>query len=161
MSLWTTLTATFNASLWFTWIAVLIAILPTMAAMIAADRHRLQYLIAGVSGSIAGEFCGVASLFLGLWFSCVGQGQTCNTAQGDMGLIITLPAGSLLGCLSALFWVWATLKVASDSPWAWVSRYSGTSRVRNWGYVLGIPAVFWVLSTIFLAWLMALSSSSG
>ena len=155
MNLSATLTATLSVSLRLSWVALLIAILPTTLAMATAERHRLQYLIVGVLGSIAGEFCGVASLFLGLWFSCLGQGQACNTAQGDMGLIITLPAGSLLGCLFALFWTGTTLRIASDSPWAWVSRYSGVSRAKNWGYAIGVPVAFWVLVTILLARLMA------
>jgi len=156
MSLSETLTATLSASLWLSWIALLIAILPTTLVMAAAERHhRLQYLIVGVLGSVAGEFCGVASLFLSLWFSCLGRGQACNTAQGDMGLIITLPVGSLLGCLFALFWTRATLRIASDSPWAWVSRYSGASRFKNWSFTIGVPVAFWVLTTIFFARLMA------
>ena len=114
MSVSETLRATLSASLWLSWIALLIAILPTILVMVAAERHRWQYLIVGVLGSVAGEFCGVASLFLSLWFSCLGQGQACNTAQGDMGLIITLPVGSLLGCLFALFWTWRTLILGSD-----------------------------------------------
>jgi hypothetical protein len=155
MSLSQTLTTTLFASLWFSWIALLIACLPTLLAMtIASKPHRLQYLIAGFLGSLAGEFCGVASLFLSLWLSCRGQSQ-CNDAQGGMGLIITVPAGSLLGCVFALFWTWMSLKVHSESAWAWVFRYSGANEVKNWICVIGVPMAIWVLTTLFFARLFA------
>jgi hypothetical protein len=153
MSLSDTLTATLHASLWFSWIGLLIAVLPSIFAMAIAERDRLQYLIVGLLGGIAGESCGVASLFLSLYFSCLGQ-QNCNTAQGDMGLLITLPVGSILGCLFTLFWTWATLNIASDSPWAWISHYSGAKPVKNWTYVIGVPIALLVLATIFFARLM-------
>jgi hypothetical protein len=54
MSLSATLTATFSASLRLCWIALLISILPTILVMAAAEPHRLQYLIVGVLGSVAG-----------------------------------------------------------------------------------------------------------
>ena len=152
MSLSQTLTATLVAFLWFSWVALLIGCLPTLLAMAAAAKpRRLQYLIAGFLGSVGGEFCGVASLFLSLWLSCRGQSQYCNSAQGDMGLIITVPAGSLLGCVFALFWTWMSLNVSSESPWAWVSRYSGASQVKNWTCAIGVPMAFWILTTLFLA----------
>ena len=72
-----------------------------------------------------------------------------------MGLIITFPVGSLLGCSFALFWMWATLRISQDSPWAWVTRYSGARRVENWSYAIGVPATFLALITIFFAFLMA------
>jgi hypothetical protein len=153
MSIWEVLRATVFASLWFSWVALLIAAVPTLVAFVISSRK--QYLVSGFLGGLAGEFCGVGSLFLSFWFSCRGQGQSCNTAQGDMGLMITAPVGSLLGCLLALCWNWATLRIPSESPWASVSRYSGASRVKNWTYAIAIPIAFWVLTTLFLARLMA------
>jgi hypothetical protein len=50
---------------------LLISFLPTMVAFGASpNARRLQYLIAGLVGGVAGEACGTASLFLSLWFSC-------------------------------------------------------------------------------------------
>jgi hypothetical protein len=154
LTLWDTLTASLNVALWFSWVALLIATLPTIMVWAAAEEHRLLYVVVGALGSIAGGFCGAASLFLGLWFYCLGVVQGCNTAQGDMGLMITFPAGSLLGCFLSLFWMWAMLRISPDSPWAWVTRYSGTSRVGYWSYAIGVPATFLALITIFFAFLM-------
>ncbi len=151
-----TLIACVSASLWFSWIAILIACVPTLVVFsIAAKPHRLQYLIAGLLGGIAGEFCGTSALFLSLWYGCLGQGQSCNTAQGDMGLLVTIPIGSLLGCLLAMWWISATLSFLPTSPWASVSRYTGPSRVGNWTCTLAVPAIFFVLTTVVLARLMA------
>jgi hypothetical protein len=144
------------ASVWFSWIAVLFACLPTgFAFAIAPTKHRLQYVVAGLLGGVAGEFCGVASLFLSLWFYCRGQGQSCNTAQGDMGLIITVPVGSFFGSLLAVCWTWATLRIPPESPWSSVWCYSGPSRIQNWTYAIAIQIAFWVLVTWFFARLMA------
>jgi hypothetical protein len=156
MSLRETLIACATASLWFSWIAFLIACVPTLVvSATAAKSHRLPYLIAGLAGGIAGEFCGTSALFLSLWYGCLGQGQSCNTAQGDMGLIVTIPVGSLLGCLVAMGWTSATLRFPPTSPWASVSCYTGPSRVGNWACTIATPAVFSILTTVVLARLMA------
>jgi len=131
MDLVETLKATVMAALWFSWIALAIALVPTLFASIAAENHGKQYALAGLLGGVAGEFCGTGSLFLSLWISCRNQAQ-CNTAQGDMGLIVTVPLGSFIGCLLALFWTWLTLRIQEGSVWASVSRYTGPSRVQNW-----------------------------
>jgi hypothetical protein len=147
---------TMIASLWFSWIGVLIACIPVgFAFAIAPTKHRWQYVAAGLSGGVAGEFCGIGSLFLSLWFYCLGKGQSCNTAQGDMGLIITVPIGAFFGGLLALGWTWATLRILPKRPWSSVWSYSGPSRIQNWLCVIAIQIAFWVLVTWFFARLMA------
>src|ERR1700732_1195823 len=84
------------------WIALLIALVPTLVVACVVAMRRWQYVIAGLLGGVAGGFCGAASLFLSFWFACRGHVQGCNTAQGDMGLLVTFPLGSLLGCLVGL-----------------------------------------------------------
>ena len=149
MTLLQVLKATMIASAWFLWIAVPIACLPTAFAFaVAPRRHRWHYVVAGLLG-------GVASLFLSVWFYCRGQGQSCNTAQGDMGLIITLPVGSFLGSSLAVCWTWVTLRIPPESPWSSIWCYSGPSRIQNWTYAIAIPIAFWVLVTLFFARLMA------
>ncbi len=86
----------------FSWIALLIALVPTLLVTVAVEKRRWHYAIAGLLGGGSGGFSGVASLFLSFWLGCQGQVQDCNTAQGDMGLLVTFPVGSLLGCLVAL-----------------------------------------------------------
>ena len=105
------LKAAISVSLHFSWIALLIALLPTLFVTFAVETRRLQYAIAGLLGGVAGGFCGATSLFLSFWFGCQGQVQSCNTAQGDMGLLVTFPAGSLAGCLIALAWTRLTLGI--------------------------------------------------
>jgi hypothetical protein len=156
MSLLEVFTTTMRASIWFSWIGVLIASLPTgFAFAIAPTKRRWQYVVAGLLGGVAGEFCGVGSLFLSLWFFCLGKGQSCNTAQGDMGLIITVPVGAFFGSLLALGWTWAALRISPESPWSSVWCYSGPSRIQNWIYAVAIQIAFWVLATWFCARLMA------
>jgi hypothetical protein len=156
MSLLEVFKATIFGSVWLSWIAVLIACLPTVGVFaIAPKRRRWQYVVAGLLGGVAGEFCGVGSLFLSLWLDCRGQGPSCNTAQGDMGLIITVPVGSLVGSLLALCWTWVTLRIPSESPWSSVCCYSGPSRIQNWTYAIAVQIAFWVLATWLFARLMA------
>jgi|HubBroStandDraft_5_1064220.scaffolds.fasta_scaffold217805_2 hypothetical protein len=156
MSLLEVFKTTMIASVWLSWIGVLIACLPAgFAFAIAPTKRRWQYFVPGLLGGVAGEFCGVGSLFLSLWFSCLGKGPSCNTAQGDMGLMITVPTGAFLGSLLALFWTWATLRIPPESPWSSVWCYSGPSRILNWTYAIAIQIAFWVLVTWSFARLMA------
>lgn len=83
-------------------IALAIALLPTLAVVCVAEKRRGYYAIAGMLGGVVGGFGGAAALFLGLWLSCWGQTQGCNTAQGDMGLLVSFPAGAFLGSIAAL-----------------------------------------------------------
>jgi hypothetical protein len=156
MSLREVLITCVSASLRFSWIAILISCVPTLVVFSAAAKpNRLQYLIAGLLGGIAGEFCGTSALFLSLWYGCLGQGQSCNTAQGDMGLIVTIPVGSLLGCLLAMSWTLATLRFPPTSLWASVICYTGPNRLGNWTCSIATPAAFCILTTLVLARLMA------
>ena len=155
MGLRETLITCVSASLWFSWIALLIACVPALGVFAAAKATRFQYLVAGLLGGIVGEFCGTSALFLSMWYGCLGQGQSCNTAQGDMGLIVTIPAGSLLGCVLAMLWILATQRFPPTSPWASVSRYTGPSRFGNWTCFIATPAAFCILTTLTLARLMA------
>jgi hypothetical protein len=125
-------------------------------AFLASQRtNRRQYLVAGLLGGLAGEFSGVASLLLSLWFGCRSQGQSCNTAQGDIGLIFTAPMGAMLGCVFAMWWTYATLKRSPSNPWASVFRYSGQERFKNCAFAIATPFALWVLVTVVVARLMA------
>jgi hypothetical protein len=127
-------------SLTFSWIALLVALMPTLFVTIAAETRRWHYAIAGLLGGVAGGFSGAASLFLSFWFACRGQVQGCNTAQGDMGLLITFPLGSFLGCLVALLCT---------------RLYSGPRPFRNWAYAIASQFAFWATVIILSARLMA------
>ena len=147
--------ATLFATLWLSWVAVVIALIPTAIAFaIVSVERRWRYVFAGILGGVAGEACGVASLFLSLWMFCRGQGQYCNTAQGDMGLIITVPVGSLCGCLLGFTWTWIGHRIPAESAFASVYCYSGPKRVQNWLYSIAISFAFWVLATYVFARLM-------
>jgi hypothetical protein len=154
MDLVETLKVVLTAGLWFSWIALAIALLPTLLVSIAAENHKKQYALAGLLGGVAGEFCGTSSLFLSLWLYCRKQAQ-CNTAQGDMGLIVTVPLGSFIGCLLALSWTWLTLGIQEGSVWSSVSRYNGPSRIQNLTCAIALQVVFWMSITWVLALLMA------
>jgi hypothetical protein len=154
MSLLEVFKVTMAVSIRFSWIGLLIACLPAWYAFtIAPKKLRWQYVVAGLLGGVAGEFCGVGSLFLSLWLSCLGKGQSCNTAQGDMGLMITLPAGAFFGSLLGIGWTWVTLRISPESPWSSVWCYSGPSRIQNWIYAIAIQIAFWSLVTwLFARW---------
>jgi hypothetical protein len=124
----------------FSWIALLIALLPTLFAFLVVTTRRWHYAIAGLLGGVVGGFSGAASLFLGLWFGCRGQVQGCDTAQGDMGLLVTFPLGSLLGCLVGLL----SMRL-----------YSGPRPFRNWAFSIASQLAFWATMTILFARLMA------
>jgi hypothetical protein len=149
------LKAAVSVSLIFSWIALLIALVPTLFVTFAVETRRWQYAIAGLLGGVAGGFCGATSLFLSFWFACRGQVQGCNTAQGDMGLLVTFPLGSFVSCLVALAWTRLTLRIPAESPWSSVSRYSGSSRFRNWAYAIASQLAFWAATIILFARLMA------
>jgi hypothetical protein len=129
-----------SVSLIFSWIALLIALLPTLLVTIATETRRWHYAVAGLLGGVVGGFSGAASLFLSFWFACRGQVQGCNTAQGDMGLLITFPLGALLGCLVALLCM---------------RLYSGPHSFRNWAYAIASQLAFWAGMIIVFARLMA------
>ena len=129
-----------SVAFFFSWIALLIALLPTLFVASVVKTRRMQYVVAGLLGGVTGGFCGAASLFLSLWFACRGQVQGCNTAQGDMGLLITFPLGSLAGCLVALL----SLRL-----------YSGPSLFRNWAYAIASQVAFWAATIMLFARLMA------
>jgi hypothetical protein len=132
--------AALSVSFYFSWIALLIALVPTLLVTVVAEGRRWHYAIAGLLGGVAGGFSGAASLFLGLWFGCRGQVQDCNTAQGDMGLLVTFPVGSFLGCLIALLCM---------------RLYSGPRPFRNWAYAIVTQLAFWVTTIVLFAGLMA------
>jgi hypothetical protein len=148
--------ASLNVSVRFSWIAILIACFPSFFTFLSASTpRRWYYASAGLLGGLAGEFCGAGSLFLSLFLSCRGEPKPCNSAQGDMGLLITLPLGSFLGSLIALGWTWTSLRIPHHSVWASVFSYSGPNRIRNWIYAFGVQMTFWVFMTWLLARLMA------
>jgi MFS family permease len=124
----------------FSWIALLIAFVPTLFVSLVVATRRWQYIIAGLLGGVAGGLCGAASLFLSFWFACRGHVEGCNTAQGDMGLLVTFPVGSLLGCLVGLF----SMRL-----------YSGPRPSRNWLLSIASQVAFWATMTILFARLMA------
>lgn len=132
--------AAVSVSLIFSWIALLIALVPTLLVAFAAKNRRWHYAIAGLLGGVVGGFSGAASLFLSLWFGCRGQVQGCNTAQGDMGLLVTFPVGSLLGCLVALL----CMRI-----------YSGPRPFRTWAYAIVSQLIFWATMITLFARLMA------
>jgi hypothetical protein len=140
------------ASLWFSWIAALIAFVPILLVFAIGSRPRFRYVTAGILGAIAGESCGVTSLFLSFWFYCRAR-PSCNTAQGDMGLLITLPLGTLAGLALSLFWTWAIRRVLDPSTESEQSAVS--SGLRKWTCVAVIPVGFWLLATFVAALLMA------
>jgi len=134
------LNAAVSVAFVFSWIALLIALVPTLLVSFAVSTRRWQYLIAGLLGGVAGGFCGAASLFLSFWFACQGHVQGCNTAPGDMGLLVTFPLGSLFGCVVGLL----SMRL-----------YSGPQLFRNWALSIASQLAFWATMTILFARLMA------
>lgn len=135
------LNAAAYVSLIFSWIALLIALLPTLLVTFAfVETRRWQYIVAGLLGGLAGGFCGAASLFVSFWFACQGQVHGCNTAQGDMGLIVTFPLGSLTGCFVALMCM---------------RLFSGFRHPRNWAYWVASQLAIGAAMAMFFARLMA------
>jgi hypothetical protein len=132
--------AAVSVSLIFSWIALLIALVPTLLVTFAVETRRWHYAIAGLLGGVTGGFSGAASLFLSLWFGCRGQVQGCNTALGDMGLLVTFPVGSFLGCLVALLCM---------------RLYSGPRPFRTWVYAIVSQLIFWATMIILFARIMA------
>lgn len=139
----------------FSWIALLIALVPTLGVTFAVEKHRWHYAIAGLLGGVVGGFSGATSLFLSFWLACRGHVQSCNTAQGDMGLLVTFPVGSFVGCLVCLTWTSLTLRFPEGSRWSSVCRYSGPSQLRNWAYAIAFQLAFWAAVIALLARLMA------
>ena len=140
MSLVDAFGAAASVALMFGWVSLLIALLPTLIVASVVDAHRRQYAIAGLLGGVGGGFCGACSLFLSLWFGCHGEVQGCNTAQGDMGLLLTFPVGAFLGCIVALLCM---------------RLYSGPRHLQNWAYMVGAQIAFWAVMIVLFARLMA------
>lgn len=146
MELVNVLKATIFAGLWLSWIAVIVAALPTgFALTVTTPRNKFPYLLAGLLGGIAGEFCATSSMFLGDWWSCRSDPRFCYDGQADMGLIYTIPALSLLGSIAALIWTSFTLRVRPDLPWASVFRYTGSRRFLNLACAVAPQLLFWPL----------------
>jgi Na+/H+-translocating membrane pyrophosphatase len=140
MTLMDGLKAAAMVSLAFSWIALLIALAPALLLASVAETRRWHYGIAGLLGGVIGGFGGAASLFLSLWFGCRGQGAACNTALGDMGLLVTFPAGSFFGCLVAPL----CMRI-----------FSGLRPLRRWAYAIGSQIAFWSIMILLFGRLMA------
>jgi hypothetical protein len=151
---------TLFATLWFSWIALPIAAVPSgVLALFLSDRggrwempadsckgeRKVHYLILGLLGGRTGELVAVGSLSLGEWWVCYTQHQLCNDGQGGMALIVTLPALSFLGSAFALLWTWVSLRIPATLPMTSVFRYSGPSRLLNWVCAIAIQLIFWPL----------------
>jgi MFS family permease len=132
--------AALSVSLRFSGIALLIALVPSLLVTLVAARRRWHYAVAGLLGGVAGGFSGAASLFLSFWFACRGQVQGCNTAQGDMGLIVVFPLGSFVGSLLGLLCT---------------RLYSGPRPFRNWTYAIASQLAFWAAMIVLFARIMA------
>ena len=142
------LTTSAVASLWLSWIAAIIACIPTLFAFaVGSPTRRLQYLIAGFAGGLAGETCGVTSLFLSMWFECRAY-PVCNTAQGDMGLIVTVPVGTLIGCVFSIWWV-RFMQIHFRAA------RSETNARPKWSYIVSIAVAVWLVVTVIAARLLA------
>lgn len=107
MSLWEALIGTISTSILCSWIGALIASPPTLIAFLFASSksRRKRYLNAGFLGGVSGEVLGVVFVYFAAWFDC-GRHPSCNIAQEKLALLFTVPAGSILGCLSALTYVY-------------------------------------------------------
>ncbi|HKD59871.1 MAG TPA: hypothetical protein VKB47_05400 [Terracidiphilus sp.] len=147
MELWDALKTPMIVSVELSWLGALIACLPTLGLgfSLAPPVQRRNYVIAGLLGGIAGEFCSVHWFFLSLWSWCRNQPQPCSDPRGDVALIYLIPLGACCGSLLALIWTWLTLKIPERSAWSAVCVYSGPSRVRNWSCAIVRQLSFWPL----------------
>ena len=121
---------------------------------VAPQMHRWKYVIGGILGGLAGEFCAVCSNYLSQRMYCFQvekQGFYCNIAQGDVILVFLIPIGIVLGSLLAEGWTWLTMRLPAESAWTSVFIYSGARRIRNWACAIALPLGFYV----FLTWLLA------
>ena len=147
MDLLQTIETSIIASLWFSWIALLVACVPTAIATISAPGGRkLKYFIAGLFGGVGGEFCAVHSTFLSIWIWCQSQ-HPCNDAQGGIILIFLIPVETFVGSLLATAFMWLTLRVSGAG--------SSTSQRTVWTCSILVQLTVLVLATWLLAHLMA------
>jgi hypothetical protein len=144
-------------ALWFSWAALVFAAIPvgltaagvrgTGGWFIPSEDgqppRKVHYVLLGVAGGLCGEIVAVASLSFGEWWICFTQHQLCNDGQGGIALVFTLPVLSFFGSLLALAWTWVSLRIASDSVFASVFRYSGRKRWGNWLVAIAIQLAFW------------------
>jgi hypothetical protein len=135
------------SSVGLSWLGALIACLPTLGLgfSLSPIRHRRNYVIAGLLGGVAGEFCSVHWFFFSLWSWCRNQPQPCSDPRGDVALLYLIPIGACCGSLVALVWTWLTLKIPEGNAWSSVFVYSGRSRVRNWSCAIIRQLSLWSL----------------
>ena len=147
MTFWEVFMASITASVWPSWIALpfLVVSMLCIALASAPGSNRRRYLIAGLIGGIVGEFCAVYSLFFSLLLFCRAH-PSCNTAQGDMGLIYLIPLGTSVGTLLTSGFTWVTFKIARSIP---------SSRRPIWICSILAQLTFYVETTWLLAHLMA------
>jgi hypothetical protein len=159
----TVLQETLFATLWFSWIALIIAAVPcgVLALLLSENagrwsmpvdggtsKHKVHYLLLGLLGGLAGEFVAIGSLFFGEWWLCNTQHQLCSDGQGGMAFIVTIPALSFLGSSFSLLWTWMSLRIPAASPLTSVFRYTGPNRLLNWTCAIAIQFTFWSLLTL-------------
>jgi hypothetical protein len=158
MSLRDAIVGTLWAALWFSWVGLLIALLPSLCVgLVLRTRNlanegsvgrKIPYASLGLVGGLMGEFTAVSSLSLGTWWWCLKGSQVCHDGQAGMVLIFTVPALSFFCSVLSLLWTWASLRIPSNNPFASVFRYSGSNRLLNWTCAIAIQLLFWPLLTI-------------
>jgi hypothetical protein len=127
-------------SLGYSWVALAIALVPSLLVASAPGARRWHYAIAGLLGGVTGGFNGTATIYLSLWLACRGRVHACNAAPEALGLLIAFPVGSLLGCLVGLLCM---------------HLYSGPGPLRNWAYAIGSQLAFWATMIFLFARFMA------
>lgn len=86
--------AAVSVSLIFSWIALLIALLPTLLVTIATETRRWHSGIAGLLGGVVGGFSGAASLFLS-FFGLLAEGRFKDATlhKETWGCLSLFPSG--------------------------------------------------------------------
>jgi hypothetical protein len=158
------------ATAWFSWVAVLIALIPVMFVAAASREsgsrwripgkdgksdRKVHYVLLGLIGGLAGEFTAVISLFISTWWACRTGNQVCHDGQAGMVLIVTIPVLSFLGSILSLVWTWISLGFASNRLWASLFRYDGPNRLLNRVLATAIQIIFWPLFTLVIVRLIS------
>jgi hypothetical protein len=161
MEILKTLVSAITGTIFLSWVAILVGIVPSaILAQIFKEKNLRGtvspvsfkgYFLSGLVGSLAGNASAITAMMFALWWACHIGDQVCHDGQAGMGLIVTVPAGSLFGSIISSVWTRLISRVPAEKPWASIFRYSGPNRLANWVCAAVIQMLFWSILTLILA----------
>ena len=148
------LKAAVSVSFVFSWIALLIALLPTLLVSFAARRAVGSTLLPGDWGS-RGRILR-SHLAVSQFLVCMSRSSTrlqhCTRRHGAVSYV---SARFVYRLSLALAWTRLTLRIPEKSPWSSVWCNSGPGPFRNWAYAIASQLVFWPAMIVLFARLIA------